>query len=75
MTEERRAPVQSDGWPLLKHPAGTISWDEHVDAWVAYQKLWGYHQSAERIAERGGFGWDELVRFLGHEPTTWEALP
>lgn len=32
-----------------------------------------YHcgQSAERLAERGGFGWFELVEFLGHEPRTW----
>jgi hypothetical protein len=80
-----RAPVQGDGcwWLRPGHPAskptdhepGTIAWSEHVEAWEAYNKKWGGHQSAERMAERGGFVWGELVELLGHEPTTWEPLP
>ena len=64
--DEARAPVQaSDG-----KPAGSVSWDEHVEAWTEYHR---HHplQSAERIAERGGFGWEELRMFLGRAPATW----
>lgn len=79
---ERRAPVQAFGHPWLgarhpardpdAHPEGTVSWDEHVEAWQEYDKRWRSGQSAERIAERGGFCWGELRDFLGHAPKTWE---
>lgn len=50
---------------------GTIAWAEHEEAWRDYNRR--YHgQSAERIAERGGFGYGELVDHLGHPPRTWE---
>jgi hypothetical protein len=62
------APVQS--------PRGTISWAEHVEAWTDYAKRYGDRQSAERIAERAGFGYNELVTHLGHAPLTFvEAIP
>lgn len=69
MTEpnERRALVQDE----RNRPAGTISWSEHETAWEAYRKKYGSSQSAERIHERGGFGYYELVMLLGHDPTTW----
>lgn len=67
----RRAPVQ--GTHSLKRGPGTIAWWEHEKAWEAYHAKWRSYQSAERIAERGGFDFAELVDFLGHEPTTWEA--
>jgi len=72
---ERTAPVQGDQGvpphsPDYRSP-GLIDWWEHEDAWRAYDEKWHCGQSASRIAERGGFGWDELVEFLGHEPTTW----
>ena len=57
-----RAPVQS--------PRGTIAWAEHVEAWEQYAKRYR-GQSAERIAERGGFGYHELVTFLGRDPETF----
>jgi hypothetical protein len=57
------APVQG--------PSGTISWAEHVEAWTDYAKHYK-GQSAERIAERGGFGYNELVTHLGHAPVTFE---
>lgn len=66
----KRAPVQ---WEFRKRPPGTIAWSEHVEAWTAYATRYGNSQSAERIAERGGFGFDELVILLGREPETWEA--
>ena len=75
MTPER-APVQADRHrsKLIKLPgtvAGTVAWDEHLQAWRAYAAKYGSDQSAERIAERGGFGYAELGALLGREPKTW----
>ena len=64
----KRAPVQAGAG---KRPAGSISWEEHVAAWTAYRKRFANDQSAERIAQRGGFGYDRLVALLGGEPATW----
>lgn len=72
-SEERRAPVQGE-WVRAtrqRRPDGTVAWWEHLEAWEAYDKMFHNGQSAERMAERGGFGYSELVMFLGHEPTTW----
>lgn len=55
-----------------RHIAGTVAWSEHLEAWADYARQYGSGQSAERLAERGGFGYSELVEHLGHEPTTWE---
>ena len=69
-----RAPVQASwkGGRAVK-PAGSIAWEEHVRAHEAYRAKYGACQSAERIAERGGFGHEELLLFLGHEPETFRA--
>lgn len=71
----RRAPVQRDtgkhGRPARS--AGTIAWEEHLEAYAEYAGRFGNSQSAERIAQRGGFGYGELIEFLGHEPTTWDT--
>lgn len=82
MTDERRVCVQGSGAPYLPegHPRraanarvpGTITWSEHEKAWQAYERKYG-GQSAERIAERGGFGYEELVEFLGRAPETWKV--
>ncbi len=84
MTDERRAPVQSNKWETNGGPCrqteadglvgeGTIAWSEHVEAWTAYAALPGCSgQSAERLAERGGFGYQELCGYLGRKPTTWQ---
>jgi hypothetical protein len=76
-----RAPVQGDHDEVRRkrlgkrsHPPGTISWAEHEEAYSAYALRHGHGQSALRIAERGGFGYDELVWLLGLEPRTWEPL-
>lgn len=60
----RRVPCQS--------PNGTIEWYEHVAAHRVYGSR--HEQSAERIAERGGFGGEELRAYLGHAPHTFEAV-
>lgn len=66
-----RIPVQRD----KGRPAGTVTWDEHLEAWRAYNERYpgtGWHQSADVIAQRGGFGYREITSLLGHEPTTWK---
>ena len=70
----KRARVQGDRDIPKGHPGhgyGTIAWSEHELAWSAYAARYGRDQSAERIDERGGFGYRELIDHLGREPTTW----
>lgn len=74
---ERRAPVQRSCFCTRRecpkqHKDGTIAWEEHERAWRDYARQFGYGQSAERIAQRHGFGYGELTEYLGHEPKTWE---
>lgn len=81
ISDELRAPVQRD-CPNHKpgvyckhtadapeHHAGTISWPEYLEAHAIYAKR--HDQSAERIAKRGGWGYAEVTKLLGHPPTTW----
>lgn len=73
---ERRAPVQGE-WDrarIKKRPPGTVAWEEHIAAWEIYAQRYGRDQSAERIAERCGFGYWEITELLGHEPKTWRSL-
>lgn len=65
----RRAPVQSGR--EAKRGSGTITWAEHLEAYSGYSALYGKSQSAERLAERGGFSYGELQEFLGHDPKAW----
>lgn len=70
----KRAVVQGEGKRrngLKGEGPGTISWAEHELAWSAYASKYGRDQSAQRINERGGFGYCELTKLLGHEPETW----
>lgn len=75
--DERRARVQAHAAPRSdpRHkPPGSIAWWEHERAWEGYRRVFpgsAAVQDAQRIQERGGFGYYELVEFLGHEPTTW----
>lgn len=68
----RRAPVQGESRPHERAP-GTVTWAEHEQAYTAYAARYGTSQTAERLAQRGGFGYREMTEFLGHEPTTWIA--
>lgn len=75
-TEEftaRRAPVQGEhrGCKEGAKPYGSVDWSEHLEAWTVYNRR-HYGQSAERIAERGGFSYWEITELLGREPNTWE---
>ena len=68
----RRAPVQGD----RGKPHGTIAWWEHEQAWEGYARRFpgsARQQGPERIAERGGFGYGEVLDQLGHEPMTWSV--
>ncbi len=49
---------------------GSVDWWEHVKAWEQARALLN-GQTAERMAERGGFDWGELCVYLGRYPTTW----
>jgi hypothetical protein len=42
-----------------------------MEAYAEYAERFGRGQTAERLAERGGFGYAELVYYLGHVPKTW----
>lgn len=69
----RRALVQRDGdGPCVRLGpyVGTIAWREHEQAAAAYHKTYGFAQSAETLALRGGFSLDELRCHLGREPET-----
>lgn len=72
--EERRTRVQgtsgcdASGRGPWKIPPGTITWTEHLEVYEAYAKRFGRDQSAERIAERGGFGKDEAEMVLKRSP-------
>ena len=79
--------MQGDGpWELAKnapdHPAvrqyrgrirrpGTITWEEHLSIYEKYAEKFGRDQSAERLAQRGGFSYEEAFELLGYEPQTW----
>lgn len=69
----KRAPVQGEyaGKRGEARAAGTVTWEEHLEAYAGYAAKFGSSQSAERLAERAGFGYHEMTDFLGHEPTTW----
>lgn len=49
--------------PVQGYSAG-IPWSLHLRAYDVYAAKWGRGQSAERIAERGGFAVDELDEFV-----------
>jgi hypothetical protein len=84
----RRAPVQGDyegfcatsraeiAQRIGREPKGpgTIAWKEHLLAYNDYSRRYGTQQSAERLAERGGFGFGELIDHLGREPLTWAPV-
>ena len=56
-------------------PYGTISWEEHLQAYDGYARKFpgsASAQDAERIAARGGFSVAELVYALGHMPLSWQ---
>lgn len=49
--------------PVQRYPRG-IPWELHLEAYDKYAERYGTQQSAERLAERGGFGTGELDMFI-----------
>lgn len=71
----KRVPVQGDyAKEERKYKnAGTISWSEHLEIYKVYvEKFGGSGQSPERVAERGGFSYNEIILMTGHPPSTWK---
>lgn len=71
-----RAPVQPTYVrdPEKRRPWGSITREEHETIHKAYAAR-GYAQSAERIAQRGGFGYEEIIYLTGSPPKTWREEP
>lgn len=78
MSNQKFAPLQV---APLRTPDGKryqIPWWIHLKAWEQYARLGHGDQSAERVAERGGFGLEEiLIMLAGGNPwrTRDEDLP
>lgn len=65
---ERNAPIQMPHSGHLPHGISMrVPWRIHEKAWQQYAKLGHGSQSAERLAERGGFGLGELIYLLAGE--------
>lgn len=58
----REFPLQSDRHS--KPGPISIPWLIAEQAWAHYSARCGRDQSVERLAERGGFGWVEMDRYL-----------
>lgn len=65
---EKSFPIQFE-WSVnaKRLPATEIPWWLAKEAYEHYVELYGDSQSLERLAERGGFGRDELLRLLRKE--------
>lgn len=71
---ERNAPVQMPHSGHVPHGISfRVPWRIHLKAWETYAKHFP-GQSAERLAERGGFGLEELIYLLaGENPIAKDA--
>jgi hypothetical protein len=72
MDENRPFPIQGEwNWgkgkrhrPVIHNKPCTIPWWLAEQAYYVYSKKFGSSQSLERLAERGGFGRNELIWLL-----------
>ena len=65
---ERTAPIQMPHHGSVPHGIRfRVPWRIHVKAWEKYAEFFGKSQSAERLAERGGFSLEELIFLLAGE--------
>ena len=53
--------------PIKEYPQTTVPWWIAQEAYKYYASKFGTGQSMERLAERGGFGRDELLMLLRKE--------
>ena len=66
MDDTRPFPIQGNsfsGRPAYEKPC-TIPWWLAERAYKYYSEIYGKQRTIERIAERGGFGRLEIIRFL-----------
>lgn len=63
---EKLFPIQADhgGYGIPDKPKSHIPWWLAEVAYEFYASRYGTQQSIERLAERGGFGRDELLELL-----------
>lgn len=72
MTTEKMFPIQGGtNWnckrndrPVKRYPPSLIPWWLAEKAYKTYSQKFGTGQSLERLAERGGFGREELIWLL-----------
>ena len=62
--EPKRFPIQMEIYGRVRLPATQIPWWLAEIAYKHYVELFGDQQSLQRLAERGGFGREELLRLL-----------
>jgi hypothetical protein len=66
MQDDRMFPIQRQyaKGDLPRLPGGQVPWCVAERAYEVYAAKYGTHQTLEHLAERGGFGWNELVWLL-----------
>lgn len=71
MTVEPMFPIQGEhGFKVeglsgyVNRPSGEVPWSVAALAYEVYSRKYGKQQSLERLAQRGGFSWGELVWLL-----------
>lgn len=64
---EKTFPIQAEIQGKSSWPATKIPWWLAEIAYKHYVELFGGNQSLERLAERGGFGREELLKLLRKE--------
>jgi len=78
MDDIRPFPIQGEGLRRKPFPyrpkASTIPWWLATVAYKWYSYCYGDSQSMERLAERGGFGRDELVLYFRKSQCGLEAI-
>lgn len=70
MKEDRKFPIQRDTVNNISRPSGWIPWSVAEVVYEGYKKRFPQSadsQSLERMAQRGGFSWGEVVMFLTNE--------
>jgi len=72
MDDNRPFPIQRDSkrnkaGEMEHHEPSSVPWWLAEVAYEWYSKQYGKQQSLERLAERGGFGRDELIGLIRRE--------
>lgn len=75
---DRRFPIQGS-WTSRRRPgwkpSGTVPWSVAEVAYAAYAARYGRGQSIETMAERGGFGHEEMDLYAPGWLDSFKAAP